>query len=255
MIRLAANLSMMFNEWSFMDRFQAAGDAGFEAVEYLFPYEHAAEAIGATLRKNGLAQALFNLPPGDWSAGDRGMAAIPARRDEFRESVALALRYAAATGVKRLHVMSGIADRKDPNARAAYADALCFACDQAGPQGIDILIEPINQRDMPGYFLNDFNSAAELIGDLRRPNLRLQFDIYHRQIMHGDVLVGMKSLFPLIGHVQIAAVPARHEPGSGELDDFRVLRELDGLGYAGFVGCEYRPAAGTLAGLGWRARV
>ncbi len=255
MIRLAANLSMMFNEWSFMDRFQAAGDAGFEAVEYLFPYEHAAEAIGATLRRNGLIQALFNLPPGDWAAGDRGMAAIPARRDEFRESVALALRYAAATGVKRLHVMSGIADRKDPKARTAYADALRFACDQAGPQGIDILIEPINQRDMPGYFLNDFNLVAELIGDLRRPNLRLQFDIYHRQIMHGDVLMGMKSLFPLIGHVQIAAVPMRHEPGSGELDDFRVLRELDGLGYVGFVGCEYRPAAGTLAGLGWRARV
>ncbi|WP_374305506.1 2-oxo-tetronate isomerase [Ferrovibrio sp.] len=255
MIRLAANLSMMFNEWSFMDRFQVAADAGFEAVEYLFPYEHSAEAIGAMLHKNGLAQALFNLPPGDWVAGDRGMAAIPARSDEFRASVALALRYAAATGVKRLHMMSGIADRKAPDARSAYADALRFACDQAGPQGIDILIEPINQRDMPGYFLNDFNLAAELIGELRRPNLRLQFDIYHRQIMHGDVLIGMKSLFPLIGHVQIAAVPTRHEPGSGELDDFRVLRELDGLGYAGFVGCEYRPAAGTLAGLGWRARV
>ena len=255
MVRLAANLSMMFNEWSFMDRFQAARDAGFDAVEYLFPYEHPAEAVGAALQRIGLSQALFNLPPGDWAAGDRGTAAIPARSDEFRESVALALRYAAATGVKRLHVMSGRADRTDPNAREAYADALRLACDQAGPKGIDILIEPINPRDMPGYFLNDFDFAAELIGELRRPNLRLQFDIYHRQIMHGDVLMGIKSLFRLIGHVQIAAVPARHEPGSGELDDFRVLRELDGLGYTGFVGCEYRPAAGTLAGLGWRARV
>ena len=255
MIRLAANLSMMFNEWSFMDRFQAAADAGFEAVEYLFPYEHAPEAIGAMLHKNGLAQALFNLPPGDWAAGERGMAANPARRDEFRAGVATALQYAAATGVKHLHVMSGHAARGDKAACAAYADSLRFACDQAGPAGIDILIEPINGRDMPGYFMNDFDFAADLIAELNLPNLRLQFDIYHRQIMHGDVLVGMKSLFPLIGHVQIAAVPARHEPGSGELDDFRVLRELDGLGYAGFVGCEYRPAAGTLAGLGWRAGV
>lgn len=255
MIRLAANLSMMFNEWPFMDRFRAARDAGFEAVEYLFPYEHPVEAIGAALQENGLTQALFNLPPGDWNAGDRGMAAIPARKDAFRASVALSLRYAAATGVKRLHVMSGLADRADPAARAAYADSIRYACDHAGPAGIDILIEPINGRDMPGYFLGDFNFAADLIGELGRPNLRLQFDIYHRQIIHGDVLTGMKELFPLIGHVQIAAVPARHEPGSGELDDFRLLHELDGMGYAGFVGCEYRPAAGTLAGLGWRERL
>lgn len=255
MIRLAANLSMMFHEWSFMERFQAARDAGFQAVEYLFPYEHTAEEIGAALEKNGLTQALFNLPPGDWAAGDRGMAAMPARQDELRASVALALRYAMATGVRRLHVMSGFADRADPAARAAFADSLRFACDQAAPADIDILIEPINGRDMPSYFLNDFNFAAELIGELKRPNLHLQFDIYHRQIIHGDVLMGLKTLFPLIGHVQIAAVPARHEPGSGELDDFRVLRELDALGYAGFVGCEYRPANGTLAGLSWRERL
>lgn len=255
MIRLAANLSMMFNEWPFMERFRAARDAGFQAVEYLFPYEHPAEEIGAALEKNGLTQALFNLPPGDWAAGDRGMAAMPARKDEFRASVALALRYAMATGARRLHVMSGLADRADPVARAAYADSLRFACDQAAPVDIDILIEPINGRDMPGYFLNDFNFAAELIGELKSPNLHLQFDIYHRQIIHGDMLAGLKTLFPLIGHVQIAAVPARHEPGSGELDDFRVLRELDALDYAGFVGCEYRPANGTLAGLSWRERL
>ncbi|WP_374653643.1 2-oxo-tetronate isomerase [Dongia sp.] len=255
MIRLAANLSMMFSEWSFMDRFQAAKEAGFGAVEYLFPYEHPAEEIGTGLQKNGLTQVLFNLPPGDWAAGDRGMAADPARKDEFRAGVGTALRYAVATNVKRLHVMSGLADRADPIARAAYADSLRHACDQAGPQGIDILIEPINGRDMPGYFMNDFNFAADLIAELGLPNLRLQFDIYHRQIMQGDVLTGLKTLFPLIGHVQIAAVPLRHEPGSGELDDFRVLRALDALGYAGYVGCEYRPAAGTLAGLGWRDRL
>jgi len=252
MVALAANLTMMFNEYPFLERFAAARDTGFDAVEYLFPYDHPADVIGAHLQKYSLTQALFNLPPGNWDAGDRGMSAIPERQAEFRASVDTALRYAAATGVKRVHVMSGLASRRDPKAHATYLDALRFACDKAGAAGLDILLEPINGRDMPGYFLNDFNFAAEIIAELGRPNLKLQFDIYHRQIIHGDVLTGLKSLFPLIGHVQIAAVPARHEPGSGELDDFRVLRVLDELGYRGFVGCEYRPANGTLAGLGWR---
>ncbi len=255
MPRLAANLSMMFNEWPFLERFGKAKEAGFAAVEYLFPYEHPAEDIGAALHGNGLTQALFNLPPGDWAAGDRGIAALPARQDEFRAGVATVLNYAAATGVKRLHVMSGHGTRDNKAARGSYVDALRFACDQAGPMGIDILIEPINGRDMPGYFMNDFNFAADLIAELGLPNLKLQFDIYHRQIIHGDVLTGLKSLFPLIAHVQIASVPARNEPGTGELDDVRVLKELDALGYTGFVGCEYRPAAGTLAGLTWREKL
>jgi hydroxypyruvate isomerase len=255
MPRLAANLSMMFNEWPFLERFAKAKAAGFTAVEYLFPYEHPVEAIGAALQTNTLVQALFNLPPGDWAAGDRGLAALPARKDEFRAGVKTALQYAAATGVKRLHVMSGHGTRDDASARAAYIDALRFACEQAGPAGIDILVEPINGRDMPGYFMNDFNFAADLIAELDLPNLKLQFDIYHRQIIHGDVLTGLKQLFPLIAHIQIASVPARNEPGTGELDDFRVLKELDALGYTGFVGCEYRPAAGTLAGLTWREKL
>jgi hydroxypyruvate isomerase len=255
MIRLAANLSMMFNEWSFVDRFQAAHDNGFAAVEYLFPYEFDAEALGAALQRNKLTQALFNMPPGDWAAGDRGLAALPGRKDEFRSGVALALRYAQATGVHRLHLMSGHADKADAIARAAYKDAVKFACDEAGPAGLDILIEPINSRDMPGYFLNDFNFAADLIAELGLPNLRLQFDIYHRQIIHGDVIKGMQALFPLIGHVQIASVPARNEPTTGELDDIRVLKELDALDYQGFVGCEYRPANGTVAGLSWRSKL
>ncbi|MDY0873767.1 2-oxo-tetronate isomerase [Dongia rigui] len=255
MPRLAANLSMMFHEWPFLERFKAAKEAGFTAVEYLFPYEHPAEAMGAALQDNDLTQALFNLPPGDWAAGERGLATQPARRDEFRTGVATALRYAAATGVKRLHVMSGHGASDDKAARAAYADALRFACDQAGPAGIEILIEPINGRDMPGYFMNDFDLAVDLITELGLPNLKLQFDIYHRQIIRGDVLTGLKTLLPLIAHVQIASVPARAEPGSGELDDIRVLQELDALGYTGFVGCEYRPAAGTLAGLAWREKL
>ena len=251
MPRFAANLTMMFQEFAFLDRFAAAAAAGFDAVEYLFPYDFEMSQIARSLRDNHLTQALFNLPPGDWAAGDRGLAALPGRKREFRDSVATALRYAGATGVGRLHVMSGIARRDDPQAGACYRESLAYLCDQAGQAGLDVLIEPINARDMPGYFLNDFNYAADLIADLGLANLKLQFDIYHRQIIHGDVLTGLKALMPIIGHVQIAAVPLRNEPGTGELDDMRVLTALDTLGYSGFVGCEYRPAAGTVEGLGW----
>lgn len=252
MPRFAANLSMMFTEVPFLDRFAAATEAGFNAVEFLFPYDFDPEDIGKRLRANGSTQALFNLPPGDWAAGERGLAALPGREAEFRASVTTALRYAAATGVARLHVMAGLADPDSREADRTYRDNLSYLC-AAAPAGLTILIEPINARDMPGYYLNDFNRAADLIADLALPNLRLQFDIYHRQIVHGDVLTGLRRLMPIIGHVQVASVPLRHEPGTGELDDFRVLRELDVLGYTGFVGCEYRPAAGTVSGLGWRA--
>ncbi|NEY90648.1 2-oxo-tetronate isomerase [Tabrizicola oligotrophica] len=251
MPRFAANLTMMFNEHGFMDRFAAAARAGFEAVEYLFPYEFDPNTIAAALQANHLTQALFNLPPGDWSRGDRGLAALPDRKAEFRASVGTALRYARATGVRRLHVMSGLADRADLRAMAAYRASLAYLCEAAGAEGLQVLIEPINGRDMPGYFLNDFNAAADLVGDLGLPNLRLQFDIYHRQILHGDVLTGLRQMMPIIGHVQIAAVPLRHEPGTGELADAVILAELDRLGYNGFVGCEYRPAGDTLVGLGW----
>lgn len=251
MPRFAANLTMMFNEFGFMERFAAAAGAGFEAVEYLFPYAFDPAAIAAALQSNGLTQALFNLPPGDWDGGDRGLAALANRKDEFRVSVGTALRYARATGVRRIHVMSGLADAADPTARASYRDSLGYLCEAAGAEGLDVMIEPINGRDMPGYFLNDFNMAADLIAELGLPNLRLQFDIYHRQILHGDVLTGLRQMMPIIGHVQIAAVPLRHEPGTGELADGAILAELDHLGYAGFVGCEYRPAGDTVAGLGW----
>ena len=253
MPRFAANLTMMFTEVPFLDRFAAARAAGFDAVEFLFPYDFDAGVIAAELERHALTQALFNLPPGNWAAGERGLAALTGRQAEFRASVATALSYASVIGVKRLHVMSGIADRADPAAVQSYRDNLAYLCDQAGPAGLTIVIEPINPRDMPGYFLNDFNFAADLIADLALPNLRLQFDIYHRQILHGDVLTGLQSLMPIIGHIQIAAVPMRHEPGSGELDDARILAEIDRLGYGGFVGCEYRPAGDTVSGLGWRA--
>lgn len=251
MPRFAANLTMMFTEHEFLDRFAAAKKAGFDAVEYLFPYDHPPEAIAERLRAHGLTQALFNLPPGNWEAGDRGLAALPDRAEEFRASIDTALRYAEATGVGRVHVMSGLASRQDVTALTAYRDSLRRVCDAAGAQGLDVVIEPINTRDMPGYFLDNFSFAADLIAELGLPNLKLQFDIYHRQILHGDVLMGLREMAPIIGHVQIAAVPERHEPGTGELDDARILRELDALGYDGFVGCEYRPAGRTEDGLDW----
>lgn len=251
MPKFAANLSMMFTEHAFLDRFAAAADAGFAAVEYLFPYEHPPEAIAKALQANRLTQALFNLPPGDWAAGERGLAALPARFEEFAAGVEEALAYAEATGVKQLHMMAGLADAADPAALKAYERAVRHAAVRLSAKGLTLLLEPINPRDMPGYFLNNFNWCANFIRRLGLPNVALQFDIYHRQIIHGDVIRGLEALFPLIRHVQVASVPLRHEPGTGELDDARVFAALDALGYAGFVGCEYRPAGETMAGLGW----
>jgi hydroxypyruvate isomerase len=251
MPKFAANLTMMFNEWTFLDRFERAADAGFKAVEYLFPYAEAPEAITGLLHRHGLTQALFNAPPGDWAAGERGLAALPDRNAEFRASIATALAYVAAIGVKRLHVMSGNADARAAENRRAFEESLRFACDAAAMAGIDIVIEPINRRDMPGYFLNDFGYAVETIQRLGLPNLKLQYDIYHRQILHGDVLKSLEQMMPWIGHIQTASVPGRNEPGTGELNDSRIFEAIDLLGYQGYVGCEYRPAKGTLEGLGW----
>ena len=254
MPRFAANLSLMFGEVAFLERFAAARAAGFDAVEFLFPYEHPPEAVAEAAGKAGVSVVLFNMPPGDWAAGERGMAVFPERRAEFEEGLEKALRYAAALRVPRLHAMAGIAPAESATARASYLDALKRAADKAGEAGIDVLIEPLNRRDMPGYFLNDFGQAGEIIAELGRPNLKLQFDIYHRQILHGDVMEGLKALLPITGHIQIASVPRRNEPGTGELDDFRIFEALDALGYEGHVGCEYRPAGATLDGLSWIGR-
>ena len=251
MPHFAANLTMMFNEWDFLDRFKAAADAGFDAVEFLFPYDYAPDVLSRQLQQNNLKQALFNLPPGNWAAGERGMAALPERCEEFRVSVATALTYAAALNVPALHVMSGNASRADNANVMAYREAVAFACEAAARHNITIVVEPINARDMPHYFLNDFNFTANFISELSLPNLKLQYDIYHRQIIHGDVMKSLEQLIPIIGHVQIASVPLRHEPLTGELDDARIFRHLDALGYKHFVGCEYRPAGGTVAGLTW----
>jgi len=251
MPRFAANLSMMFNEWEFLDRFKAAADAGFEAVEFLFPYDFAPEKIGLALAGAGLEQALFNLPPGDWAAGERGMAALPGREAELLAGIDRALPYVHETGVKRLHMMAGLASPQDAKAQASYRAAIAAAADRLAEHGLDLLLEPINGKDMPGYFLNDFDRAADHVREAGRPNVRLQFDMYHCQLVHGAVSDRLNRLFPLIGHVQIASANGRHEPDASGPDYPSLFEELDGLGYDGFVGCEYRPRAGTLEGLGW----
>lgn len=249
----AANLSWLFQEWAFLDRFGAAADAGFRSVEYLFPYEFSPEAIARKLQTHELEQVMFNLAPG--SGSERGLASLAGRQAEFRASVATALTYAQATGARRLHVMAGIPGGDPAIALQIYKDSLRFACEAAAPRGITILIEPINARDIPGYLMNSFDLAAQIIAELKLPNLRLQFDIYHRQIIHGDVIRGLEALMPIIGHMQVASVPLRQEPMTGELDDARIFRTIASLGYDGFIGCEYRPAAGTVAGLGWMSRL
>jgi hydroxypyruvate isomerase len=251
MPRFAANLSMMFTEVPFLDRFEAAAQAGFTAVEFLFPYEFPAREVGARLHGNGLTQALFNLPPGDWAAGEKGFAALPQRFEDLKQSLVTALPYAQATGVKRLHLMAGIAERSDARAIEQFYKSVAWAAEFFAPHGLDVVIEPINPRNVPGYFLNNFIFARDLIRELKIPNLKLQFDIYHCQIIHGDVTTHLREMMPIIGHTQIASIPSRNEPDGEELNYPFVFAELDRLGYKGFVGCEYNPRAATTDGLAW----
>lgn len=255
MPRLAANLSMMFNECPFLERFAAAAAAGFTAVEYLFPYEHPAAELRSRLDAAGLRQVLFNAPPGDWAKGERGLASLPGRQDEFRDGILRALDYATALDCPLVHVMAGIPHGVSAvTAAALYAANLAWAGEQALAAGKKIVIEPINHRDMPGFHLHTVEQGAAVVDAIGRDRLGLQFDIYHCQITQGDVTKRMEALLPCIAHMQIADVPARHEPGTGEIGWAFVFRRIDELGYQGWVGCEYRPAGDTVAGLAWRAR-
>jgi hydroxypyruvate isomerase len=251
MVRFAANLSFLFGEAPFLDRFERAATAGFKGVEYLFPYEFDAAEIARRLRAHGLDQVLFNAPPGDWAAGDRGLAALPSRTDEFRASIERALDYAVATCCPRVHVMAGIAAAGDPEARRTYLANLKYAAARFAEHDVTLLIEPLNPRDMPGYFLADFDVAAGIVRELGLGNVRLQFDIYHRQILHGDVTAGLRALAALIGHIQIAGVPDRHEPTDGELSLPWIIGAIEAAGFDGWIGCEYRPRRSTEEGLGW----
>lgn len=257
MLRFAANLSMMYNEVPFLERFAAAAADGFKAVEYLFPYDFKPEEIANRLQSHGLTQALFNLPPGNWEAGDRGMACLPDRKAEFSQSIDTSLRYALATGVRRLHVMAGkVPPGQDPAVlRKTYVDNLRLTCDRLVGHGLTVLIEPINQRDMPGYYLSQQQQAHDICAEVDRPNIQVQMDLYHCQITEGDLTRRIEKHFQGIGHIQIAGVPDRHEPDEGEVNYPRIFDLLDRMGYAGYIGCEYRPRHGTSAGLGWLRRI
>ena len=254
MPKLAANLSMMFQEHRFLDRFEAAADAGFAGVEFLFPYDFPAETIRERLEEAGLEQALFNLPPGDWEAGDRGFAAIPGREEQFGEALELALDYADMLECPRLHAMSGMVP--DGVSREACTETLIDNLRQAAPitakRGKTLIIEPINIIDMPGYFLNHQAQARSILEAVGADNVRLQFDLYHCQIMEGNLAIHLQDYLALIEHIQIAGVPGRHEPDIGEINYRDLFDLMDTLQYDGWVGCEYRPEGGTVEGLAWK---
>lgn len=241
MIRLAANLSMLFNEHAFMDRFAAAAKAGFKGVEYLFPYAYAADELRDALNKHQLEQVLFNLPPGDWDAGERGLASLPGREGEFRDSVIEGLRYAEALNCPRVHAMAGLLPEDADAAtqaehHATYIRNLRFAASEAVKVGRDILIEPINTRDMPGFFLSRQAQAMAVLEEVGAENLKLQFDLYHCQIMDGNLIRHLERQFSAIGHIQAAGVPGRHEPDVGEVHYPAIFERLSALGYSGWIG-------------------
>jgi hydroxypyruvate isomerase len=252
MVKLAANLSFMFTEVAFLDRFGAAAEAGFKAVEFLFPYEWPAEELQRRLAAHGLTQALFNLPPGDWAKGERGLAAVPGREAEFEAAVRTGLAYAKALGCRTVHAMPGL--RHHGTDRRTYVANLRKAATMAAVDGVTVVIEPINQRDIPGFFLSTTAEARAIIHEVGAPNLGLQFDIYHRAIQEGDVSMAIREFGHLAHHYQIANPPDRGEPDAGELDFRHIFKEIAATGYAGFVGCEYKPRATTRAGLAWIGR-
>lgn len=267
MPQFAANLSLMYTEVPFLDRFAAAARDGFRAVELLFPYAYEPTQLAALLDAHGLQLVLFNAPPGGtdlasmaaaWDQQARGTAALPGHEDAFCAGVLTALRYAQALDCPRIHVMSGIVPPgvERESLKDLAVDNLRWAAAEAARVGRDILIEPINLRDMPRYFLNRQDHAHELLDAVQAPNLKVQMDLYHCQIVEGDVATKLRRYLPTgrVAHIQIAGVPGRHEPDRGELNYPYLFDTLDELGYAGWVGCEYRPAAGTSQGLGWRDR-
>jgi hydroxypyruvate isomerase len=260
MPRFAANLSLLYTELPFLDRFAAAAADGFEAVEYLFPYEHAPSELAARLAASGLTQVLFNAPPGDWTGGERGLACLPGCEAAFAAGIAQALTYAAALGCSRVHVMAGrVPGHLDHGlAHQTYVQNLRAAARRAAAAGVTLLIEPINPRDMPGYFLNRQDRAHALVAEIGEPNVKVQMDLYHAQIVEGDLAMKLRQYLPTgrVGHIQIAGVPERHEPDEGELNCPYLFTLIDELGFDGWVGCEYRPRRGavpdgTRAGLGW----
>jgi hydroxypyruvate isomerase len=258
MPRFAANLTMMYTEHSFLDRFAAAAHDGFTAVEYLFPYEHHAATLAALLKEHGLRQVLFNAPPGDWKAGERGVTALPGREQEFRDGFLHALEYALVLECPRVHAMAGIAPQGVDRARVlgVYTANLGWAAEKAHAAGVELLIEPIALRNMPGFFLNRQEEAHAIVKEIGAPNLKILMDLFHCQVEEGDLAIKIRKYLAdpkqsRVGHFQIAGVPERHEPDTGEVNYSYLFDLIDELGYDGWIGCEYIPAAATSAGLGW----
>lgn len=253
MAQFAANLTMLFTEVPFLERFEKAHNAGFKAVEFLFPYAFEGHVLSQKLEQYGLEQALFNMPPGNWDAGERGFAAIPGREHEFKESVDIALTYAKALNCKKVHAMSGLIDERFSYEKHVntFIQNIRYAADAFAKHGIELMIEPLNNRDVPNYFVANQRVAVELIKQVDRPNVKLQLDLYHAQIMDGDLTHLIQDLALYTGHIQIASIPERHEPSEGEVNYPYLFNILDKSGYKGWIGCEYNPKNKTEDGLAW----
>ncbi len=253
MPRFAANLTMLFTEVPFLDRFACARQAGFEFVEYLFPYPYEAAELRRRLADHGLRQVLFNLPAGDWAAGDRGIGAAPGREAEFRAGVSKAIEYARVLGVPRLNCLAGrrVAGRSEPDHRQTLVQNARFAAQELAPHGLELLIEPINRFDIPGFVLNRSADTLKLLDEIGESNVRLQYDVYHAQREEGELAGTIERNLARIGHIQIADNPGRHQPGTGEINFPFLFRRLDELNYSGYVGLEYAPSPDTASSLGW----
>ena len=256
MPKFAANLTMMFNELDFLDRFEAAAKSGFKGVEYLFPYAFSRDELAERLQQHGLIQVLHNLPAGDWGAGERGIACLPDRVGEFQDSVGQAIDYATALGCRQVNCLAGLMpEGVDPDRiRDTFVSNLKFAADKLGAVGICLFIEPINTCDIPGFYLSRTRQALDIIDASGSDNIALQYDIYHMHIMEGDLAQTIEGNLARIQHMQLADSPGRHEPGTGEINYPFLFGFIDGVGYQGWIGCEYKPVSDTVAGLGWMKR-
>ena len=253
MPKFAANLSMMFNEMDFLDRFEGAAKAGFKGVEYMFPYDYPKEELAERLDRSDLTQVLHNLPAGDWNAGDRGIACDPGRVPEFQEGVGTTIEYAAALGCRQVNCLAGIVPQgvEADDLRETFVSNLRFAAAELSKAGVRLLTEPINTHDIPGFYLRHTKQALSIIEEVGSTNLRLQYDVYHMQIMEGDLARTIEGNLDMIQHMQIADNPGRNEPGTGEINYGFLFDFVDGIGYDRWLGCEYKPLTTTEAGLGW----
>ena len=255
MPRLAANLSMMFNEVDFMDRFGASAEGGFKGVEYLFPYDYDKDDLRDALDEHGLVQVLHNLPAGNWDAGERGIACHPDRVGEFRDGVGKAIDYATTLGCDQVNCLAGVAPSDVPSEtlHETFVSNLAFAAGEFERAGITLLIEAINTKDIPGFFLQTTSQALAIVAEVGSQNLKLQYDIYHMQIMEGDLTPTIEANLPMIRHMQLADNPGRNEPGTGEINYPFLFDAIDKMGYRGWIGCEYKPRTTTVEGLQWAA--